>query len=103
VVEEALAPCVITPIRRSGLVMSRRQPLLATGGVAAALSLPKVEVAKTASDAKLPVHPTSHRGSDSMTTATMKDGAKIYFKDWGAGPVVTFSHGWPLTADAWDA
>ena len=33
----------------------------------------------------------------------MKDGAKIYFKDWGAGPVVTFSHGWPLTADAWDA
>ena len=38
-----------------------------------------------------------------MTTATMKDGAKIYFKDWGAGPVVTFSHGWPLTADAWDA
>ena len=38
-----------------------------------------------------------------MTTATMKDGAKIYFKDWGIGPVVTFSHGWPLTADAWDA
>ena len=38
-----------------------------------------------------------------MTTATMKDGAKIYFKDWGAGTVVTFSHGWPLTADAWDA
>jgi pimeloyl-ACP methyl ester carboxylesterase len=39
-----------------------------------------------------------------MTTATMKDGAKIYFKDWGiGGPVVTFSHGWPLTADAWDA
>lgn len=33
----------------------------------------------------------------------MNDGAKIYFKDWGAGPVVTFSHGWPLTADAWDA
>jgi non-heme chloroperoxidase len=38
-----------------------------------------------------------------MTTATMKDGAKLYYKDWGSGPVVTFSHGWPLTADAWDA
>jgi non-heme chloroperoxidase len=38
-----------------------------------------------------------------MTTATMKDGTKIYYKDWGTGPVVTFSHGWPLTADAWDA
>ncbi len=38
-----------------------------------------------------------------MTTATMRDGTNIYYKDWGAGPVVTFSHGWPLTADAWDA
>jgi len=35
-------------------------------------------------------------------TLTMKDGTRIYFKDWGSGPVVTFSHGWPLNADAWD-
>ncbi|WP_405054315.1 alpha/beta fold hydrolase [Variovorax atrisoli] len=35
-------------------------------------------------------------------TVTMKDGTRIYFKDWGRGPVVTFSHGWPLNADAWD-
>jgi non-heme chloroperoxidase len=34
-----------------------------------------------------------------MTT----DGTSIYFKDWGTGPIVTFSHGWPLSADAWDA
>jgi non-heme chloroperoxidase len=38
-----------------------------------------------------------------MSFATMKDGTKIFYKDWGSGPVVTFSHGWPLTADAWDA
>ncbi|RST48892.1 alpha/beta fold hydrolase [Variovorax sp. MHTC-1] len=39
-----------------------------------------------------------------MTTNTIvtKDGTQIYFKDWGQGPVVTFSHGWPLNADAWD-
>lgn len=33
---------------------------------------------------------------------TTKDGTEIYYKDWGEGPVVTFSHGWPLNADAWD-
>jgi non-heme chloroperoxidase len=37
-----------------------------------------------------------------MSTITAKDGTTIYYKDWGAGPVVTFSHGWPLNADAWD-
>ena len=37
-----------------------------------------------------------------MSTITAKDGTRIYYKDWGKGPVVTFSHGWPLTADAWD-
>jgi non-heme chloroperoxidase len=37
-----------------------------------------------------------------MTTIKTKDGTEIYYKDWGTGPVVTFSHGWPLNADAWD-
>src|SRR5512143_1737133 len=38
-----------------------------------------------------------------MSTITAKDGTEIYYKDWGQGPAVTFSHGWPLNADAWDA
>jgi non-heme chloroperoxidase len=37
-----------------------------------------------------------------MSTITTKDGRQIYYKDWGKGPVLTFSHGWPLNADAWD-
>ena len=37
-----------------------------------------------------------------MSYITTKDGRQIYYKDWGEGPVVTFSHGWPLNSDAWD-
>jgi non-heme chloroperoxidase len=37
-----------------------------------------------------------------MSTITTSDGTAIYYKDWGQGPVVTFSHGWSLNADAWD-
>jgi non-heme chloroperoxidase len=37
-----------------------------------------------------------------MSTITTKDGTQIYYKDWGKGPVVMFSHGWPLNSDAWD-
>ena len=38
-----------------------------------------------------------------MNTMIMKDGTQIYYKDWGSGQPVVFSHGWPLTSDSWDA
>src|ERR671932_716868 len=38
----------------------------------------------------------------SSSTITTKDGTEIHYKDWGKGPIVTFSHGWPLNSDAWD-
>jgi non-heme chloroperoxidase len=37
-----------------------------------------------------------------MPTIRTDEGHEIYYKDWGEGPVVVFSHGWPLSADAWD-
>jgi non-heme chloroperoxidase len=37
-----------------------------------------------------------------MATITVKDGTKIFYKDWGKGQPIVFSHGWPLTADDWD-
>jgi len=77
-----------------------------TGGLAmaAALSLSTAGAAESvfaSSPAALTTH--NHRkGNRTMTTITTKDGTEIYYKDWGKGPVVTFSHGWPLNADAWD-
>jgi len=38
-----------------------------------------------------------------MGTVTTKDGVEIYYKDWGKGQPIVFSHGWPLSADDWDA
>jgi len=38
-----------------------------------------------------------------MPTITTRDGVQIFYKDWGSGQPIVFSHGWPLTADDWDA
>jgi len=46
-----------------------------------------------------------NKGENQMTTITTKDGTRIFYKDWGARDAqpIVFSHGWPLSADAWDA
>ena len=38
-----------------------------------------------------------------MNAIKTEDGTQIYYKDWGNGQPIVFSHGWPLSADAWDA
>src|SRR6476660_9343851 len=45
---------------------------------------------------------TRQKGTRFMSTIKSKEGTEIYYKDWGQGPVVTFSHGWPLSSDAWN-
>lgn len=70
---------------------SRRDLLLGTAAIAAA-AVPIAANAQTAG--------TSAVRNASFITA--KDGAQIFFKDWGKGQPIVFSHGWPLTADAWD-
>jgi non-heme chloroperoxidase len=78
---------------------SRRALLLTAGSAAAAMGLSSSAFALTSKDTATPA---SRKGMTAMTMTT-KDGTKIYYKDWGTGPAVVFSHGWPLTADAWDA
>jgi non-heme chloroperoxidase len=43
------------------------------------------------------------KGSHPMSTTTTRDGIEIFYKDWGKGQPIVFSHGWPLSADDWDA
>jgi non-heme chloroperoxidase len=38
-----------------------------------------------------------------VSTVTTRDGIEIFYKDWGSGQPIVFSHGWPLSADDWDA
>lgn len=91
---------MITKRPTAEIATSRRALLAGSGGAAMAITLPTTALAATSPK---PVASNLRRGPKSVNIATMSDGAKIYYKDWGDGPVVTFSHGWPLSADAWDA
>jgi non-heme chloroperoxidase len=80
-----------------------RRRLLA-GGAAAAATL-GFSLTTSASVARTATQPlsTSCIERRTMSTFTTKDGTQIYYKDWGSGPVVSFSHGWPLSSDAWES
>jgi non-heme chloroperoxidase len=74
-----------------------RHELVAAGAIAAGVGGLSIEAAPRSDRTS-----TQQRGAERVSTITSKDGTQIYYQDWGTGPVVTFSHGWPLNADMWD-
>ena len=83
-----------TPGTISGATASRRNLLLGSAAAVAGTAATLASAGVSAKPAAASAQRTSY--------VTMKDGTQIYYKDWGAGPVVVFSHGWPLSSDAWE-
>jgi non-heme chloroperoxidase len=78
--------------------VSRRQVLVSGAAAFLAAAIPLGVM----TESRASTNTSQHSGDMKMDTVTTKDGVTIFFKDWGTGQPIVFSHGWPLTADDWD-
>jgi non-heme chloroperoxidase len=89
----------MTREERQALVASRRDILVGGASLVAGAALPLASAPAAAAT----VQPIRSGATNAMSKITTKDGVEIFYKDWGQGQPIVFSHGWPLSADDWDA
>src|SRR5580704_1660636 len=94
----------VRPLAEHGLFpISRRGVIVSGAAMLAAFASPMESLADQSNAASASGPDEINQGEDHMNSIRTKDGTEIYFKDWGTGRPIVFSHGWPLSADAWDA
>lgn len=84
-----------------GNAVSRRDFVLGAVAIASVTALSTTGMARMSFEQTRPTS-ISDKGSQAMNMITTKDGADIFYKDWGSGQPIVFHHGWPLSADDWD-
>jgi non-heme chloroperoxidase len=91
-----------TDLEQAGVATRRDILLGAALGTAAVAGWPNASAASEATTVAIP-RAGSTEAARSASTVVTPDGTEIFYKDWGSGQPIVFSHGWPLSGDDWDA
>lgn len=79
-----------------------RRTLMSAGLAAATLAVAVPALVGQSSRTQAATAKTNRGASQGSGYLTLRDGARLFYKDWGSGPIIVFHHGWPLSGDDWD-